>query len=207
MKPKRKSKGKKHALLFYRHTMKRLWRTAMLLDIVLWITWWFAGDRLSVWMKDFLWYGAVLVFAIALFSRLARNMSYAQAKVDHLLLATPFLRLKISYRRILSARPRDFVQLYPPKKMSWADKRFAQPYFGKTILAVILKGYPMPKAFLRLFFPKFIFLPHEKAGFVLVVPDWMALSTEIDSFHDSSRERKGPQRQDIGMRGLYGGDE
>lgn len=207
MKAKRKSKGKKHVLLYYRHTMARLWRTSILLDIVLWITWWFAGDRLSIWMKDFLWYGGVLVLGIALFSRLARNMGYAQAKADHLLLATPFLRLKISYRRILSARPMDFVQLYSPKKMSWADKRFAQPYFGKTILAVILKGYPMSKALLRLFFPKFIFLPHEKAGFVLVTPDWMALATEIDSLVGSSREKQGHQRQNIGMRGLYGGDE
>ena len=207
MKSKLKTAGKKHPLLFYRHTMQRLWRISVMLDIVLWITWWFASARLSAWMKEFIWYGAALVLGIAIFSRLARNMGYAQAKADHLLLATPFLRLKISYRRIVSARPMDFVQLYSPKKMSWADKRFAQPYFRKTILAVILNGYPMPKALLRFFFPKFMFHPKENSGFVLVVPDWIALSTEIDSFQSSSREARSLRPRNIGMRGLYKDDD
>lgn len=207
MKSKRKTAGKKHPLLFYRDTMQRLWRTSVLLDIVLWITWWFASERLSVWMKNFIWYGATLVLAIAIFSRLVRNMGYAQAKATHLLLATPFLRLKISYQRIVSARPMEFVQLFSPKRMNWADKRFAQPYFRKTILAVILKGYPMSKALLRLFFPKFIFHPKEKSGFVLVVPDWIALSTEIDSFQNSARESKSRRSRNIGMRGLYREDD
>lgn len=207
MKSRGKSVGKKHRLLYYRHTMVRLWRVAIMADIVLWLSWWFLGMNLSIWLNDFLWYGAVVVLVIAVFSRLARNMGYVQPKGDHLLLATPFLRLKIAYRRIVSARPMEFVQLFSPRKMSWADKRFAEPYFKKTILALILNGYPIPPAVLRLFFPKFIFHPKEKAGFVLVVPDWMALSTEIDSFQGTWRDNQGQRTQNIGMRGLYGQDE
>ncbi|MEK6221642.1 MAG: hypothetical protein N2D54_05290, partial [Chloroflexota bacterium] len=132
---------------------------------------------------------------------------YAQAKTDHLLLATPFLRLKISYRRIVSARPMEFVMLFSPKKMKWADKRFAEPYFSKTILAVILNGFPMSPTILRLFFPKFIFLPQEEAGFVLVVADWMALSTEIESYQGSWQRSQAKRPQNAGMRGMYGRDE
>ena len=207
MKSKRKPAGKKHPILYYRHTMARLWRISLMADIVLWVTWWFVGLRLSPFMNDFLWYGAVVTLVIAIFARLARNMGYVQAKADHLLLATPFLRLKISYRRIVSARPMEFVQLFSPKRMSWADRRFAEPYFGKTILVVILNGYPLSPAILRLFLSKFIFHPQESAGFVLVTPDWMALSTEIDSYQGSWRETNAPKQQNVGMRGLYSEEE
>ena len=207
MKPKRVPAGKKHPLLFYRHTMARLWRMSIMADIVLWITWWFLGPGLSTLISDFIWYGAAVILVIAIFARLARNMGYVQAKADHLLLATPFLRLKVSYRRVVSARPKEFVQLFSPKRMSWADKRFAEPYFGKTILAVILNGYPLPPAILKLFLSKFFFHPQERAGFILVTPDWMALSTEIDSYKSSWREKNAPRQQNLGMRGLYGEDE
>ena len=207
MKAKNKSKGEKHPLLFYRHTMARLWRISIMADIVLWISWWFLGPGLSPFMNNFLCYGAIVVGVIAIFARLARNMGYVQAKADHLLLATPFLRLKISYRRIVSARLAEFVQLFSPKRMSWADRRFAEPYFAKTILVVILNGYPLSPAILRLFLSKYIFHPREKAGFVLVTPDWMALSTEIDSYQGSWRETRSPKQQNVGMRGLYGEDE
>lgn len=207
MKSKRVPSGKKHPLLFYRHTMTRLWRISIMADIVLWATWWFLGPGLSLFMSDFIWYGAVVIFIIAIFARLARNMGYVQAKADHLLLATAFLRLKISYRRIVSARPQEFVQLYSPKRMSWADRRFTEPYFGKTILAVILNGYPLSPVILKLFLSKFFFHPQERAGFILVTPDWMALSTEIDSYKSSWREENAPRQQNLGMRGLYGEDE
>ena len=144
---------------------------------------------------------------IYIFARLARNVGYVKAKAEHVLLAAPFRRLKISYRRIVSARPQEYVQLFSPKRMSWADRRFTEPYFGKTILAVILNGYPMSPVILKLFLSKFFFHPQERAGFILVTPDWMALSTEIDSYKSSWREKNAPKQQNLGMRGLYGEDE
>ena len=197
----RKHIGKRHRLLYYKHTMDRLWRITFLLDIALWTTWWFV--YIEKW-DNFILSSAVVVMVIALFAFAARKMSYVQARQDHLRIVTPFLRLKVSYRRIQSARPNEFVKIFSPRSLSWADRRFLEPYFSKTILAIILNDYPLPKPILRLFFPKQFFHPNEKAGLVLVIPDWMALSTEIDSYQGAWRDSHSQRRRGDNMRGLYG---
>ncbi|MEK6256852.1 MAG: hypothetical protein N2C13_05990 [Chloroflexota bacterium] len=207
MKSRRTPSGKKHKLLFYKHTMQRLWRLSLILDIVLWLVWWFVSPQMSTAMTDFVWYSAAATLGIAIFAYFAQNMGYAQAKTGYLLLATPFLRLKISYKRIVSSHPVEFVQIFSPRKMRWADKRFARPYFRKTVVAIVLNDYPLSKIIIRLFFPKFIFHPQENAGLVLVVKNWMALSTEIDSYKTSFGDLKERRPQNAGMRGLYGSND
>jgi hypothetical protein len=113
------------------------------------------------------------------------------------------MRLKISYRRIISARPNDFVKIFSPRRMSWADKRFLRPYFSKTVLAIILDGFPLPKPILRLFFPKHFFNPHEKYGLVIVVPDWMPLSTEFESFLGAWKDKQSERPRGPNLRGMY----
>lgn len=207
MKSRRMPSGKKHVLLFYKDTMQRVGRLSILLDMVLWLVWWFVSPQMTAAMSDFAWYSAAATLGIAIFAFFAKNMGYAQAKKDYLLLATPFLRLKISYSRIASSHPMEFVQLFSPRKMRWADKRFARPYFSKTVVAIVLNDYPISKLIIRLFFPKYIFHPQEKAGFVLVVKNWMALSTEIDSYKTSFGDLKGRRPRNAGMRGLYGSND
>lgn len=207
MKLKRSPSGKKHRLLYYKHTMARVSRLSFLLDMVLWFIWLVVSPQMSTEMSDFVWYAAVLVLGIALFAKFAKNRGYAQAKTGYLLLATPFLRLKISYKRIRSSHAVEFVQIFSPRKMSWANKRFARPYFNMTALAVVLDEFPIPKVILGLFLPKYSFHPQEKAGFILVVKNWLALSTEIDSYKSSYGEYNQRRSQNIGMRGLYGKDK
>lgn len=182
---KSKVKGKRHLLLYYKHTMDRLWRLLLLVDIALWITWGYV--LINPKMDSFVYGAAIAVLVFMLFALLARRMGYVQAYNDHIRIVTPFLRLKIGYRRLKSARPMEFVRLFPPKSMNWGDTRFAEPYFKKTVVALLLNGYPLSPALLRFFLPPMFFLPNN-VGFVLVLRDWMGFNTEIDSFVGTWRE-------------------
>lgn len=204
-----KTSGKKHRLLFYRHTMDRLWKLALLLDVVLWLGWWYAksGEVPPFQPPDDIWLlgAAIFVLFFVLFTFLVRNMGFVQTRKDHLLLATPFFRLKVSYRRIVSVRPVEFRHLYEIRKLSWANQRFLRPYFGRTLVAVSLKGYPMSLAIMKVFLPAQFFNPRE-TGFLFLVPDWMSLSTEVDSFIGAWRQGRAQKSRPQGpnMRGLYG---
>jgi hypothetical protein len=94
----RKNIGKRHQLLYYRHTMDRLWRFALLVVIVLAIVWWFKSFGRDIDLIIFA--SAAMALVVMVFAIMARNMGYVQAFGDHLRLVTPFLRLKIAYRRI-----------------------------------------------------------------------------------------------------------
>ncbi|MBI3159719.1 MAG: hypothetical protein HYZ26_09000 [Chloroflexi bacterium] len=200
--------GKKHTILFYKHSMDRVWRSMLVLSLLLVPVWFFAPGLLGIpkgSLADNALMGAMIVALIgALFTFFVRNMAYVQVKTDHVLIATPFLKLKISFRRMRSIRSMELSQMYDYRRLSWADRRFLRPYFGKTILTIVVKNYPLSMGTMKLFLPKFMFNPMDK-GFVLLVKDWMTLSTEFDTLIGSFREslRDNPRRQES-MRGLYG---
>lgn len=188
----KRRRGSRYILLVPKRAMGRLWKpsflTGLLLALILWQTQ--KGnlifDRLD---NQFLLVGG-MIFALLFgaFALAARNMNYVQAYPTHLRLVTPFLRLKISYRRIQSSHPVNFGQIYPPAEMRWAPKRVLRPFFDKTGLAVRLAGFPLPYRFLRLFLAPQVFLPSKK-GFLFLVEDWITLSTEIDSLAESWRAK------------------
>lgn len=107
-------------------------------------------------------------------------MAFVQARQDHLRLITPFLMLRISYRRVRSVHPADLQQLYPPAKANWSQQNYLAPLYTKTALVVELQGYPMSPTILRLFLAPQMLL-QQTPGLVLLVPNWMALSTEVDT--------------------------
>jgi hypothetical protein len=176
--------GKRHGLLIYHRVMDRLWPATLVLGLGLVAVWWWSGDIFPP-LPDpsdtiVIGGGAVLiVLACAIF--LMRSMGYVQAGPDHLRIITPFLRLKISYRRIKTSHPAEFLQLFPPAKSNWAERRLLTPFYGKTVLVVELSEYPVSPSVLHLFLPRVMFSPQAK-GLVLVVADWMALSTELESY-------------------------
>ncbi|TAK11114.1 MAG: hypothetical protein EPO32_13385 [Anaerolineae bacterium] len=188
--------------------MDRVWRSMLLLSIVLVPAWYFAPSLLGVQQgslgdRAMMWAAALSVLGM-IFTFFARRMAYVQVKSDHVLIATPLLRMKISFRRMKSLRPMELGQMYDPRRLSWADRRFLLPYFGRTILTIGVREYPHSMGVMKLFLPKYMFNPKEK-GFVLLVSDWMRLSTEFDSMIDSfrGRMRENPRRQES-ARGLYG---
>ncbi len=181
---KARQAGSRHLLLLYRRWMDRLWRSTLILGLLLfgiWFwTWWYGTNLLHGQEDLWLLLGAVVLLGFTLFAFFARGMAYVQPRRDHLRLVTPFLRTNISYRRLVSTHPADFTQIFPIKNASWAQRRLLEPFYGMTAVVVELNNYPLPPVLLRLFLAPQMFYRRAK-GFVLLVPEWMALSTELDS--------------------------
>jgi hypothetical protein len=194
---KRKKPGQRHPLLMYRRMMDRLWGITMVLGLVLLALWWFGGAFTGYFRESlapiFL-AAAITTLVIGGFAFVSRYLCYVQAKSDHLLIATPFIRLKTSYRRVHEIRSTEFWRLHNPENMGWAARNYLDPFFIKTAVTVNLKGYPMSPKLLRLFFPKEM-VSDKMSRYVLVVRDWMTLSTELDSRYGGWRGAQGGSRQ------------
>ncbi len=182
---KSKSPGSRHTLLFYRHTLDRLWKLPLLLGIVLAAAGWWTLLRPTIifGLESDLWLfaAAVMAFALSIFSFFARYFVYVQPYPGYLNFVTPLLRFRISYQRIRSVRPLLVQQIFPPEASNWAQRSYLEPFYGQTALVMDMKGYPLNPALMKLFMPAQLFAP-QSTGLVLMVPDWMKLSTELDSF-------------------------
>jgi hypothetical protein len=191
--------GRRHPLLVYQRFIDRQFWPVLLVGIALMVLWWFDSNFLNSFVLEILVLSAgIIALSLAFFLILARRVTYVQAFPDHLRVITPYLRLKISYRRIRSVHSANVQQLFPIERAKGVEKSLLEPFYGKTVVVVDLAGYPMSPRLLRLFLPKQLFVP-KGIGFILITPDWMALSTDIDSAIGSYRQamqnkRSGPQR-------------
>ena len=176
--------GKRYPLLLYRRSMERLWSPTFLLGTVLALLWgWekFSGINLLETQADALIFaGAIVALAFSLFAFLARSVAYVQVRANYFRVVTPFLNLKVSFRRIRSVYPTSFQQLFPVKEAGWADRRFLEPFYPMTAVVVELSAYPLSRGLLRFFLPRQMLLANS-AGLVILVPDWIEFSTELDS--------------------------
>ncbi|RCK74840.1 MAG: hypothetical protein ANABAC_1557 [Anaerolineae bacterium] len=123
--------------------------------------------------------GALLLI-LSFFFIFLRYAAYVQSRSDHLRFVTPFFQMRISYRRIRSAHPAEINALFPPQHISGSLRSFLEPFYGQTAVVLELNGYPMPKPLLRLFLTPAMFHPQVE-GLVLLVPDWIAFSGELDT--------------------------
>lgn len=182
--------GRRHQNLLYYRTMDRVWGVSL-----------FAGLFTTAWLVG-IWYGilppqpplprllsiggTVVLFAFTLFALITRRMGFFQARRDHLLIGTPFLRLKIGYKRIKGIRPSPFGFLSPPETADWGTRHFLEPFYAKTALVLELYSMPVARAFLKLFLAPQMFIPKTN-NLVILVEDWMVLSTEIESRRGTAR--------------------
>jgi hypothetical protein len=196
-----RKKGKRHRLLTYSRSMNRLWKLTLVVGLMLLAIWWWSYDLFPLLQplhEALLFAAAFIVLLLSAFTFLSRNMTYVQPYPDHLRLVTPFLRLKISYRRIRSVHPSQLQKLFPLENLSGDERRALEPFTNKTILLLELTDYPINPRILRLFLSKHTFNP-VGTGLVFIVDDWMVLSTEIDSFIDLWRQAKSPPRKGFGI--------
>jgi hypothetical protein len=107
---------------------------------------------------------------------------------------TPFLNLKVAYRRIRSIHPALLQQIFPKESARWAETSFLEPFYGKTAIIIEVRGFPMNPSLLRLFLPRYMFSPMT-SGFVLMVPDWMKFSTELDTLRGNWLHNQKMSRQ------------
>jgi hypothetical protein len=128
---------------------------------------------------------------LAIFLASLRKSAYVQAFGDHLRLVTPFLRLNISYRRIRRTYSAEMGQLFPPKKVGKWKRDLLRPLAARTVVILELTGFPVSPFALRMFISPFFF-PDKTARLALLVPDWIAFNTELESrrgaWADASRQ-------------------
>ena len=96
----------------------------------------------------------------------------AQKTVGEATVAIPWMRLDPATGRIL---------LLQETRGAWLKRPYVWGNPSQNALILELKSYPISPVLLRLFLSRFFFkdkTPH----FVILVKDWMGLSTEIDSF-------------------------
>ncbi|MBK8419814.1 hypothetical protein [Candidatus Villigracilis saccharophilus] len=122
----------------------------------------------------------VLNLFLGLLFLIARKGAYVQPFSDHLRLATPLLRLNISYKRFFRASSANFGALFPPQNISKWQAEIIQPLAKMTALVLELNGHPMPRSFLKLFLSP-LFFKDNTPHFVIVVNDWMRFSSEMES--------------------------
>src|SRR5215204_2549873 len=176
--------GTKFPLIVYKHLLNRWWTPMIAMGLGMFgIAYGQYMEPLgpflpSLWMP-FVVIG-VLAIMIGIFFLIIRQIAYVQAFPGYLKFVTPFLRINISYRRIHKTTTVEMRQLFPPQSMSsWMRDIFA-PLASQTALIVELKGYPISPVILRMFLSRFFFkdkTPH----LVILVKDWMTLSSELDS--------------------------
>jgi hypothetical protein len=181
---KRENTPPRHQLLIYRRLMDRIWPATILLTFLLGFVWWRASAGKVPWLQPpwdaGVFVGAILLLLITLYTFMARKLGYVQVFPTYIRVATPILRLNISYRRLKRAYPAEFRKLYPPAEASWSQRRFLKPFYPKTVVVAELNSYPLTPELMQVFFPPQMFLPQGK-GLVFLVPDWMQLSNELDS--------------------------
>lgn len=182
--------GKKYPLVVYRLLLSRWWTPMLAIGLVMLIL---AYDEYTKLGQIIPWrwmlpaaVGILGVFVGILFF-VFRYLAYAQPCPDHLKLVTPFLRLNISYKRIVRTTTTEMRLLFnfKPKGLgAWLDilglNERDMPLATKTALVVDLKSYPISRNVLEFFLSRFFFkdkTPH----LVILVDDWMRFSSEMES--------------------------
>jgi hypothetical protein len=183
--------GHRHKLVVYSHTLDQWWRLIFFIGFFLLVIpvslvylpylqstrQTYALSTTTLWMLSGT--GTFTILA-ALFLATIRYFAYVQPARDHLRLVTPFLHLKISYRRIKQTTSIQFVELFrPPYQRSKAS--LCRQLARYTAIVLDLNGLPLPRAALLLFLSP-LFFPDHTARLALLVPDWIKFSNELESF-------------------------
>lgn len=197
--------GHRHQLLIYTQTINKWWHLVLGVGIVMLlltlsfdylptlqlgkVT--FSPSPSALWLTGG---GGVYALLLALLFLVIRKSAYVQPMENHLRLATPFLRLKISYRRIRQSSSVELGRLYPP---AYLKKRLSilRPFLKLTLIVLDLKGFPLPRSAL-LFFLSPLFFPDRTARLALLVPDWIAFSNEYESIRDAWMESQRQPEKD-----------
>jgi hypothetical protein len=194
---KQRKTGSRHPLLPYRRSIGRLLPATLLAGLLLALLWgweFFGSDPILTPEGDFwLLLSAAGMLGFTLLAFLGRFLAYAQPRRDHLLVATPFFRLRVSYRRVRSVHPAGLAQLFPPDRLSGPQRSALSPFYGMTAVVVELNSLPLSPELIRLFLG-FHVLYRQATGLVLIVPDWIQFSTEMDSLLGAWQQTQGRQR-------------
>lgn len=178
--------GRRYPLVVYTHMINRWWTAVFTLGLaLLGLAWGVYSWGMDQWRwLTLASLGGLHVF-IGLSMWLLRKSAYVQPFSDHLRLATPFLRLNISYKRIRRATSANMGTLFPPGSVSNWRAEIIQPLAKMTAIVVELGSFPMSQSQLRLFLSP-LFFKDKSPHIVLLVNDWMKLSAEMESMRTNT---------------------
>ncbi len=175
--------GHKFPLVVYRHLLSRWWTPMFAIGLVMFALAYgeYAHPAYPIVPWQFLAGVGVLALCVGILFLAIRRMAYIQPMPGYIKLVTPFMRINISYKRLVKTTTAEMRQLFPAKSMSGWIRGIFEPLASQTAIVLELKSYPVSPALLRMFLSRFFFkdrTPH----LVILVRDWMRLSAEIDSF-------------------------
>ena len=191
--------GHRYPLVVYTHMLNRWWTAIFAIGIaLLGLSWAVYSWGYEQWRwLTFASIGGLHIF-LGLLLLAMRKSAYVQPFSDHLRLVTPFLRLNISYKRFLRASSANMGALFPPKSVSNWQADIIQPLAKMTTLVIELNGYPMSRSMLRLFLSP-LFFKDKTPHFVILVDDWMKLSSELESMRSGSVSSTPGQKRDTSI--------
>jgi hypothetical protein len=188
--------GRRYPLIIYTHMMDRWWPAVFTLGLALLGLAW----AIYSWgFEEWRWLTFTVIGGVGMFAGflmlILRKSAYVQPYSDHLRLATPFLRLNISYKRFRRATSANMGSLFPPNSVSKWQADIIHPLAKMTALVIELNAYPMPQSFLR-FFLSPLFFKDKTPHFVILVHDWMKFSSELESMRTSAGYSAPQQKRD-----------
>ena len=191
-----KKGGRRYPLVVYTHMIDRWWPAMLALGLALLSLAW----ALYSWgYEQWRW----LIFAgiggfniiVGLFLMLIRKAAYVQPFNDHLRLATPLLRLNISYKRFHRTTSANMGILFPPNTVTKWQVEIVRPLAKMTAVIITLNKFPMSQFALRLFLSP-LFFKDKTPHFVILVKDWMKFSAELDSMRSGFTPSTPQQKRD-----------
>jgi hypothetical protein len=172
--------GHRYPLLLYEYMLNRWWRATFALSIALFGLWQALKYRGIQTGRVLLPGLGALSLGFTIFLFLSRKAAYVRPYRTHLRLVTPFLRMNISYKRFRRTTTTKMAEVFPPSQLSNWMREVMAPLLPKTVIVIDLNGYPLPRALLRFFLSPFFF-KDKTSNLVLLVENWMGLSTEMES--------------------------
>ena len=151
--------GRRYPLVIYTRMLDRWWPATLTLSLALFATAWGAsrtpqGQAAPLTITATAGLGG-LAFVVTLLLFVIRKAAYVQPFGTYLRLATPFLRINISYRRFRDSKTTEIRVLFPPKSISGWRREIIAPLSSMTAIVINLNGYPVPPVLLRLFLSPF----------------------------------------------------
>ncbi|MDP1546033.1 MAG: hypothetical protein Q8L87_08425 [Anaerolineales bacterium] len=189
-------RGRRYPLVIYTVMLSRWWTIVTAIGVAMLGLAWLGYSRGAEswrWLAT----GSVGVFCVILgvMIFLLRKSAYVQPFADHLRLATPFLRLNISYKRFRSAKSANVGMLFPKKSISKHMAEIIEPLATMTAIVIELNALPMSQSSLR-FFLSPLFFKDKTPHLVILVEDWMRFSSDMESMRTGAHTSAPQKKQD-----------
>jgi hypothetical protein len=189
---------RKYPLIIYQHMLNRWWPPMIAMGLgmfaLAYAEYTAPIARFISWRWQLCVGVGALAILVGLFLIIIKQFAYVQIFPTYLKLVTPFMRLKISFKRITRTTATEMRLLFPPKSMSWWIREIFAPLSSKTAIVVDLNSYPISPRLLHMFLSRFFFkdkTPH----FVILVNDWMQFSTELESMRTNTNPEAGSRQK------------